>query len=208
MATANDYRGGFSHDTLTVVVNADPHIINQIPDTILQLNELKSYYLEHFVSDNEPIRFNLLVQNNKVHAVLKNEILDITAQDTGLCQIDLLINDGLGGAAILTWTILVVDSTGLLPLSNANNWLNSIAIYPVPASSKIIITYSLTQPEENITIQLIDISGQVKHILFSGTQQAGTQYVPVTIEPVIRGVHLLLFTSNAQKRLTTKIVLE
>lgn len=80
-----------------------------------------------------------------------------------------------------------------------------LEVYPNPASEHISVRFVLPERQE-VSIFLVDLSGQTKHQLFNGILAAGTHLQELSVPAGLQGVQLLTVLSNTT-RYSQKVVL-
>jgi hypothetical protein len=93
-------------------------------------------------------------------------------------------------AGLLSGNINYSPSTGI----NDAAWMNTVNVYPNPATNNININFSAPE-QEPVTINLIDISGRiVKNVANNFVK--GTQTISLDLNDVPAGIYSLQFSSN------------
>jgi Secretion system C-terminal sorting domain len=72
-----------------------------------------------------------------------------------------------------------------------------VAVFPNPASERVVIRYNLPEAAQNVHIQLVDAMGrEVVNIAQGIAQVQGIYDVPVNIEALSPGVYFVRITTN------------
>jgi len=125
-------------------------------------------------------------------STLQNPVATYTS--SGIKNITLIAGNASGSGTPTTQTISVNTCTGIQQLTN-----EQISIYPNPAND--IITISIDNAIESVTIKLIDVLG--KEILTKSSQKSTTQ---LNLNAVVNGVYSLKITDARGNEFTKLIV--
>jgi PKD repeat protein len=92
--------------------------------------------------------------------------------------------------------INLIDGT-TLSLAERNKLNDEIKIYPNPSRQFSTIEFDLTEPEKQIQINLIDLSGRLLNSIYNGYMPAGNQRLEVDLADLEAGVYLIQFNTGS-----------
>lgn len=115
------------------------------------------------------------------------------------------------------YSVIVTDSTGCsqpaadyyftyTSIANINDDYANISVFPNPAHESVSIILGMNR-EANITIQLVDIVGNIVASVYEGKAKAGNSFYQLSVANLPQGIYLVKFYDDKNVA-TTKIVKE
>jgi len=92
--------------------------------------------------------------------------------------------------------INLIDGT-TLSLTERNSLKDQIKVFPNPSKQISTIEFDLKEPEQQIQITLVDLSGRNLDVIHDGFMPAGNQRLSVDLSRLETGVYLLQFNSGS-----------
>lgn len=92
--------------------------------------------------------------------------------------------------------INLIDGT-TLSLADRSILKDDIKIYPNPSKQFTTVEFNLTEPEQQVQLNLIDLSGRILNTIHSGYMPIGIQRFEVDLGDLEAGVYLLQFNTSS-----------
>lgn len=109
-----------------------------------------------------------------------------------------------GGNDIYLDDINIVGAVGVM---EPQDGIGSFDVYPNPAQDNTMVEFSLEQ-QDNITVDVMDLTGKVVQQVYTGDLGMGTHRFPVNTAELSSGIYLVRLMTDEGKYLTRKLVVE
>ena len=113
------------------------------------------------------------------------------------------LGGGTGGDAVGTAVLTLTNVNTAVKENNASK-ISNISISPNPSSDITSVSYNLNSTQ-NISIELLDITGKLVKSFFSGIQEAGPHTNIFDLKGINKGVYFMKVSSEGNK-LTQKLI--
>ncbi|HEV3223572.1 MAG TPA: S8 family serine peptidase [Puia sp.] len=190
---ATDIYGASGYDTLHLRIrNNTVPVATDIPDVVIDkggshILDLSQYFSD---ADGDPLTYSAVL-DSAGSAILEIEgsKLVINGIKPGISLATITADDGVGGVVTKSFILIVLDSKG----ATDNNY--HIRVTPNPVLGMAHIYFEL-EKKSKVKIELVDMDGKLRAIVFNGSRQAGYQYIPYNFSFLRTGSYTLKFTIN------------
>jgi Secretion system C-terminal sorting domain len=192
---ATDIYGESGYDTLHLRIrNNTAPVATDIPDVVIDKGTYDILDLSKYFSDADG---DILTYSTALDSVgsanmqVEGSKVNIYGIKPGMSLATITANDGAGGIVTKSFILIVLDSKG------ATDDPYHIRVTPNPVHGTAHIYFQLSK-ESKVKIELVDVNGKVRGIVFNGTRQAGYQYIPYNFSYLQTGAYTLKFTINGE----------
>jgi subtilisin family serine protease len=190
---ATDTYGEIGYDTLHLRIrNNTAPVAVTMPDVVIdkgtyQILDLSKYFSD---ADGDILTYTTALDSvGSANMDVEGSKVNIYGIKPGISLVTITADDGAGGIVTKSFILIVLDSKG------ATDDPYHIRVTPNPVHSTAHIFFQLDR-ERNVKIELVDMNGKLRGIVFNGTRQAGYQYVPYNFSFLQPGTYTLKFTIN------------
>lgn len=100
-----------------------------------------------------------------------------------------------------------INIQGAVGVVSPESGVNTFDVYPNPAQDNTMVEFSMTE-NNNINVEIIDLSGKVVQQVYKGDLGAGEHRFPVQTAELSAGLYLVRLTTDEGEYLTRKLVVE
>lgn len=100
-----------------------------------------------------------------------------------------------------------INIQGAVGVVEQENSIGSFDVYPNPAQDNTMVEFSLDN-EDNVTLEVMDLTGKIVQSVYTGSLAAGTHRYPVNVAELSSGIYLVRLMSGEGNYLTRKLIVE